>query len=352
MLLIDGSSLVSRVLHTPQGDLQDSAGRWTGGLHGFMVSLAALCEKRKHREGIICCWDMGVPIHRRDLYSEYKPNNKPIGDHIDRRLLSKINLGLVEADDSRDPTYLQKYHFTVTTLHNIILPFTGSISVRVENCEADDIIATWTRHVPEQITILSPDNDLYQLLSENCDQFNARDDYFISKESLIKDKGLSPKRWREEFLLTKALCGDVNDGVPGILGVGAASVTGAAGYCKQLITKLRDDEQISKGFLSNNLKYLVKPPRAREAGFNNLKNSSEEIFRNYCLVDLYHIFENNLPLAKTIKQEISKTFIYDIDEDSILEKLDEMELSKTKETIFNIIESNLSDPPRKHLKNF
>jgi 5'-3' exonuclease len=82
------------------------------------------------------------------------------------------------------------------------LPYTV---IQVENCEADDIIATLCSFVSEDIIILSADKDFIQLHRDNIIQFDP-----IRKRNVQVE---NPARYLKELVIR----GDSGDGVPNAL---------------------------------------------------------------------------------------------------------------------------------------
>lgn len=79
--------------------------------------------------------------------------------------------------------------------------------IEVENAEADDIIAVITnglRSIRKEIIIISSDKDFKQLLGNNVNQFDPRQQNFIKCEN--------PK----EYLLKHIIGGDSGDGIPNL----------------------------------------------------------------------------------------------------------------------------------------
>ena len=249
-------------------------------------------------EGVVIAWDRGVPTHRRALYSEYKSHKRIVGvGEIPTNLLSSDNVNGTDADESED-TYLKMYAYNRDLLHRSILPLLGCISIHVDNCEADDIIAVWTHHVDDEpITILSSDRDLYQLFDygDHVEQYNAKDGYFITKDSIIEEYGITSDAWRTHWMIYRAILGDGSDGIPGIPQVGDVA---AINYSAQLTSMLNLD--IS---LEDALSKLERPPRARVAGLEFLQSDEglSRIRTNIDLMDLRYIIDNDCDLYRDIK---------------------------------------------------
>lgn len=83
--------------------------------------------------------------------------------------------------------------------------------------EADDLIASVVENNKEtNFIIISSDNDLYQLLSENVSIHSPFTKQLFNQSDFINKFGIHPDRWYE----VKALAGCNSDKVPGIPSVG------------------------------------------------------------------------------------------------------------------------------------
>lgn len=330
MILVDGSSVLYRCLNTPAQDLQDSRGRYTGGLHSFLSSLSKAVVKHRLRHSVVVAWDLGVPLFRRALYRDYKAHKMPIGS-VDESILSDYNLLNREATDEDESDWMKKYVMARRLLHSQFLPLSGCLSIQVANCEADDIIAYICNKLPdEEIIIYSSDRDLVQLCSDNIEYYDGRDDVTITKDSLIFDHELLTAVWRQHWLLTRAIAGDGSDGIPGFCGFGTAKK-----YADQIISFYLTNVSLQEALLG-----LIKPPRARNDSFEKLKVGADIIKRNYNLMDLYYSHYRNLPILEDIKQQIAGAFIYDIDLYTLESELHDMNMVKAKTFVSNLIESN------------
>jgi DNA polymerase-1 len=186
---------------------------FTGGLYGFLTTLAkTIRETRADR--IVICQDR-KPYIRSQAYPEYKQLRKK------------------REDDELLMMYSQSMKLVLDALEVLGFPVWG-----VDGFESDDLIG----HVVHQhrsrfdrIYAGSNDSDLFQLLW--CDRFFVYKDSIanlISGASLRKDKGLTP----DQFMLATALQGTHNDieGIPGVGEVRAA----AAAKDPALLRKLQD----------------------------------------------------------------------------------------------------------------
>ena len=270
IILVDGSHLLHRALSVPElANLSDSLGNTTGGIFGFLNSLSSVAEKYRYQCSFINCFDSGIPVHRRQLFKNYKPNKtfvKEEGIQIEDSLLSDINKQFEETGqtvDAETASFLEKYRFSRTLLHNSILPYLGCLSIRVPNCEADDIISVVADKLKDQeeIVILSSDRDLDQLLDDTVTRYDGIKKEFITRESVIEKQKLVPDQWRKHWLIRKALLGD------GCF-VGDSMVTMADGT----ITKIKD--------LVNKEDFFVKSWDESNKKFITSKGHSARITKN------------------------------------------------------------------------
>jgi 5'-3' exonuclease len=83
--------------------------------------------------------------------------------------------------------------------------------------EADDVVAALVAGVgDDNATIVSSDQDLYQLLSPRVTMFNPMKDTRYTAEEFKFEYGIHPVEWAE----AKAIAGCSTDGVPGARGIG------------------------------------------------------------------------------------------------------------------------------------
>jgi 5'-3' exonuclease len=327
---VDCDNLLTRILCTPQSELRDSRGRYVGAIHGFIVSLGALIHKRRFRDFIICCWDSGVALHRRELYRNYKSHKNPIGD-VGKIYLSDQNLISKEGDDAPDD-FIEQYQICKRLLHSFFLPYMGCLSIQVPNCEADDIIAyVCGKLTDEEIVILSSDKDFIQLLSPNVSLYNGITRESTELEDVIQKYNLVSDRWKHHWCLARAMAGDPSDNIKGVGGIG---LEGCIAYARQIV--LNDPEAPLVEALSR----LQRIPRGREEAYENLKKSADVIKRNYRLMDLLLPTRKQLPLINDIKAHIAQASLLEPDSERIQEELHDLQLIKAKLYAQYICESN------------
>ncbi len=128
--------------------------------------------------------------------------------------------------------------------------------------EADDLMATLCRRLADrdvQISLVSKDKDLEQLLSDRVSLFDAGKGEFIGPAELEAAKGYSPAQAVEIQTLT----GDSTDNVPGIAGVGpkkAAALIAKYGSADAVIAHA---DELTPAMKKNVLAFQDKLQRTR-----------------------------------------------------------------------------------------
>ena len=184
----------------------------------------------------------------------------------------------------------------------------GVCRIEMENFEADDLIATYTRHAVEagaKVTILSSDKDMMQLVADG--RIMMRDpmtDRPIGEAEVREKFGVGP----DKVIEVQALCGDSTDNVPGVPGIGvktAAELIQTYGDLETLLA--RADE--------------IKQPKRRQA----LIESEAKARLSKELVKL----DDDVPLPCPLSALSVKPY----DPDKLFPFLDEMELRALKSRI-------------------
>ncbi|TGP58256.1 DNA polymerase I, partial [bacterium M00.F.Ca.ET.229.01.1.1] len=91
--------------------------------------------------------------------------------------------------------------------------------IETEGFEADDIIATYARQaeaIGADVTIISSDKDLMQLVGPTVGMYDPMKDRQIGIPEVIEKWGVPP----EKMIDLQALTGDSVDNVPGVPGIG------------------------------------------------------------------------------------------------------------------------------------
>ena len=192
LYLVDGSSYIFRAFHAIRG-LRNSEGFPTNAAYGFTQMLQKLLEEHDPEYVAVALDAFGsdVPTFRAEMYDEYKANR----DKTPEDLTVQV-------------PYIRRI---IEALHVPILEKPG--------VEADDLIATATRKAREQgvdVTIISGDKDLMQLLDEHVTMHDTKSDKTYRPEDVEEKYGVTPDKQR----YVMAMSGDTSDNIPGVPGIG------------------------------------------------------------------------------------------------------------------------------------
>lgn len=195
ILLVDGHSILNRAFYGLP-DMTNSKGEHTNALLGFVNILLKVLDEEKPTHMAVA-FDVHQKTFRHEMFAEYKGTRK----------------GMPEELRSQVP------------LMKELLKAMGACVVECPGYEADDIIGTLSRRGEGQgmeVTILSGDQDLLQLATENVlvrlpktkggqttvENYHAAD--------VKAAYGVTPL----EFIDMKGLMGDTSDNIPGVPGIG------------------------------------------------------------------------------------------------------------------------------------
>ncbi|MCF1474252.1 MULTISPECIES: DNA polymerase I [Rhizobium/Agrobacterium group] len=197
LFLVDGSGFIFRAFHALPALTRKSDGLPVGAVSGFCNMMwKLLTEARDTSVGVTpthlaVIFDYSSKTFRKDLYPEYKANRSaPPEDLVPQ-------FGLIRQ---------------ATRAFN--LP-----CIETEGFEADDIIATYARAaeaIGADVTIVSSDKDLMQLVTPNVHMYDSMKDKQIGIPDVIEKWGVPP----EKMIDLQSLTGDSTDNIPGIPGIG------------------------------------------------------------------------------------------------------------------------------------
>ena len=216
--LIDGSGYIFRAFHALPPLTRPSDGIPVGAVHGFCAMLWKLLRETKASEApthIAVVFDAGRENFRNEIYEAYKANRPPPPDELVpqfpliRDAVKAFNVACVEQ----------------------------------EGYEADDLIATYARDVVDaggDVTIVSSDKDLMQLVRPGVVMFDAMKGKKLGREEVMEKFGVPP----DKVVDVQSLAGDSTDNVPGVPGIGvktAAELINEYGDLDTLLgARLRD----------------------------------------------------------------------------------------------------------------
>jgi DNA polymerase-1 len=226
LFLIDGSGFIFRAFHALPPLTRKSDGLPVGAVSGFCNMLwKLLTDARDTSVGVTpshfaVIFDYSARTFRKDIYDAYKANRSaPPEDLVPQ-------FGLIRQ---------------ATRAFN--LP-----CIETEGFEADDIIATYARKAEAtgaDVTIVSSDKDLMQLVTTNVHMYDSMKDKQISVPEVIEKWGVRP----EKMIDLQALVGDSVDNVPGIPGIGpktAAQLLEEFGDLDTLLARAGEIKQVKR----------------------------------------------------------------------------------------------------------
>ena len=118
-------------------------------------------------------------------------------------------------------------------------------AIQMENYEADDLIATYATQAAERgmdVTIVSSDKDLMQLVNDRVSLWDGMKDKTIGAAEVHEKFGVGP----EKVIEVQALAGDSVDNVPGVQGIGiktAAQLINEYGDLETLLARAGEIKQ-------------------------------------------------------------------------------------------------------------
>ena len=206
LYLIDGSGFIFRAYHAIPYMSRDD-GTPINAVMGFCNMLFKMLKDLDDGERpshLACIFDRARKTFRNDIYADYKAHRPPAPDDlvpqfpIIREAVTAFNVPAID----------------------------------MEGFEADDIIATYARQAEAQgfqVTIVSSDKDLMQLVGDKIDMFDSMKNRHIGPAEVFEKFGVGP----EKVIEIQALAGDSADNVPGVPGIGVKTAA-------QLITEYGD----------------------------------------------------------------------------------------------------------------
>jgi DNA polymerase-1 len=217
--LIDGSGYIFRAYHALP-PLTRSDGTPVGAVQGFCNMLWKLLEDLKGDDQpshLAVIFDHSGKSFRNDLYPQYKAHRPPAPEDL-----------VPQFSIIRDATRAF-----------------GTPCIEMENYEADDIIATYARMAEAKgadVTIVSSDKDLMQLVSDRVSMFDAMKNKRIQAPEVMEKFGVGP----DKVIDIQSLAGDSVDNVPGVPGIGVKTAALLINEYGDLDTLLARAEEIKQ----------------------------------------------------------------------------------------------------------
>ncbi|QKS01967.1 DNA polymerase I [Sphingomonas sp. CL5.1] len=211
LYLVDGSGYIFRAYHVlPK--LTNQHGEPAGAVYGYTTMLWKLAKELHEADGpthLAVILDASEHTFRNEMYDKYKAQRPPAPEDL-----------VPQFPMIRDAT------------RAFSLP-----CIEERGWEADDLIASYAKAALAQgwqVTIISSDKDLMQLLTEpGIDMLDTMRDRRMGPEAVVEKFGVGPDKLGEVL----ALMGDSVDNVPGVPGVGPKTAA-------KLITEYGDVEAV------------------------------------------------------------------------------------------------------------
>jgi DNA polymerase-1 len=229
LYLIDGSGYIFRAYHAmahSRKPLTRTDGTPVGAVFGFSNMLMKLLQDLEDGEQpthLAVIFDAPGKTFRSKIYPEYKAHRPPAPEDL-----------------------IPQFPLIRTAVEAFGLP-----SIEMDGFEADDLIATYTRHARAagwKVTIVSSDKDLMQMVDEHTDMFDTMKNVRSSPSEVVEKFGVPP----EKVIDVQSLAGDSADNVPGVPGIGIKTAA-------QLINEYGDLDNLLERA------HEIKQPKRRES---------------------------------------------------------------------------------------
>ncbi len=187
LFLVDGSYILYRSYYGLR-PLKISSGLGVQAVYGFCRTIKRLMDIFDPQNFAVV-WDVKGKTFRSEIYEAYKATRQapPSDLFVQKEQIIKF-LDLINLKQISKTGY-----------------------------EADDLIGSMAQdYKGEQVVIVGPDKDLYQLLSDKIIIYDPFKEEIIDKESFTKNKGMGP----EKVPFFYSLLGDTSDNIPGVYGIG------------------------------------------------------------------------------------------------------------------------------------
>jgi len=197
LFLVDGSAYIFRAYHALPPLTRKSDGMPIGAVAGFCNMLWKLLQEARDTSvgdvptHFAVIFDYSSKTFRNDIYPEYKANRDAPPEDL------RPQFGLIRE---------------ATRAFNVPC-------IETEGYEADDLIATYAKQASDKgadVTIISSDKDLMQLLGPRVQMYDSMKDRQIRVPEVIEKFGVTP----EKMLDLQALAGDSRENIPGVPGIG------------------------------------------------------------------------------------------------------------------------------------
>ena len=253
LYLVDGSGYIFRAYHRLP-PLTDPEGTPVGAVYGFTAMLWKLITELANAEApthLAVILDAGSHTFRNDMYEHYKAHRPPAPED----LVPQFPLIRDAVRAFSVPCFEEKGY------------------------EADDIIASYALaalRADFNVTIVSSDKDLMQLVQPGLDLLDTMKNQRIDRAEVIEKFGVPPEKVGDVL----ALMGDTSDNIPGVRGIGPKTAA-------ELIIQYGDVEGVIANIAA------IKKPKLKETLAASIDDArlSRELVR----------LKDDIPLAEPLE---------------------------------------------------
>lgn len=227
LYLIDGSGYIFRAYHALPPLTRKSDGLPVGAVSGFCNMLYKLLEDTKadvKPTHFAVIFDSKGKTFRNDIYDAYKANR-----------------------DAPPEDLVPQFAVIRDAVKAFNVP-----SIELEGYEADDLIATYATEASKagaEVTIVSSDKDLMQLVNANVSMLDTMKNRAVGTAEVMEKFGVGPER----VIDVQSLAGDSVDNVPGVPGIGVKTAALLVNEYGDLDTILQRAEEIKQKKRRENL---------------------------------------------------------------------------------------------------
>lgn len=230
LYLIDGSGYIFRAYHAmaySKRPLTRSDGTPVGAVFGFSNMIFKLLQDLEDNEKpthLAVIFDSKGKTFRNDIFADYKANRPPPPEDL-----------------------IPQFPLIREATRAFGLP-----CIEKDGFEADDIIATYATHARAKgwdVTIVSSDKDLMQLLDAGTDMFDSMKNKRTEAHEVPEKFGVSP----DKVVDVQSLAGDSVDNVPGVPGIGIKTAAQLINEYGDLDTLLERADEIKQTKRRENL---------------------------------------------------------------------------------------------------
>ena len=295
-LIIDANSLMHRVHWVSRTrPLTTSYGRDVGDVSIFLRTLKSYI-KTYSPDKVYCCWDKKLVYPSENFrdeltFNEYKGTR-------DRELSKDV------------------FNNTEDLIH--MLEALGIKNMFPRTLEADDVIAWLTHNLQGENIVVSADNDMLQLVSENTKVYNTNKKQLYNIDNFEELLGVPISG----FVLYKAIMGDNSDNLKGLAGYGKVK-------SKRVAKSFSTNKEALDIFTNEQKQHLMKNIKLMNLSVGYKIAGSEET--NSYLEQLSHISNSDF--------DIFKKYCHDFEFNDILNNIDEWSGLFSQSKLLTLLES-------------